>query len=81
MEYFAISDLELRQFHMAGLVAGGGDSVAPVIDTIRARKISYPVVAKKPTDNSASKPCYFCEDLFKDFGLNFCKVCGRKLSK
>jgi hypothetical protein len=42
MEWFAISDIELRQFHMAGLVAGGGDAVLPVVEGIRERKISYP---------------------------------------
>jgi hypothetical protein len=51
MDWFAINDTELRQFHMAGLVAGGGDAVLPVVNEIRGRKISYTSEAKKPTAN------------------------------
>jgi len=53
MDWFAINDTELRQFHMAGLVAGGGDSVLPVVNGIRERKISYTSEAEKPTANKA----------------------------
>ena len=56
MEWFAINDVELRQFHMAGLVAGGGDAILPVINEIRGRKISYTKVAEKPTRNLPSTP-------------------------
>lgn len=41
MDWFAINDTELRQFHMAGLIAGGGDAVLPVVNEIRLRKITY----------------------------------------
>ena len=69
MEWFAINDIELRQFHMAGLVAGGGDAVLPVINEIRGRKISYTRVyyhckaAEKPTRNTQNTPCPKCLDL------------------
>ena len=53
MDWFAINDTELRQFHMAGLIAGGGDSVLPVVNEIRSRKISYTSEAEKPTTNKA----------------------------
>ena len=56
MEWFAINDVELRQFHMAGLVAGGGDAILPVINEIRGRKISYTKVAEKPTRNMPTTP-------------------------
>ncbi|MDD5050981.1 MAG: hypothetical protein PHV93_04585 [Candidatus Pacebacteria bacterium] len=40
-QYYLISETELKQFHMAGLVAGGGDAVLPVVESIRARKCPY----------------------------------------
>lgn len=39
--WYAISDLELRQFHLAALLAGGGDLVLPVINQIRSRTIDF----------------------------------------
>jgi hypothetical protein len=54
MRYYAISELELKQFHMAGLVAGGGDAVLPVVNSIRERKISYAAESQKPAHNTAS---------------------------
>jgi hypothetical protein len=59
MDWFAINDTELRQFHMAGLVAGGGDAVLPVVNMIRDRKISYTSGAEKPTANKQIMPCRF----------------------
>ena len=53
MQYYAISEIELKQFHMAGLVAGGGDAVLPVVDEIRGRKISYTKESAKPAQNTA----------------------------
>lgn len=41
MKFYAISEAELKSFHMAGLFAGGGDTVIPDIKTIQKRKISY----------------------------------------
>lgn len=73
MDWFAINDIELRQFHMAGLVAGGGNFVLPVVNGIRDRKISYITEAEKPTANTGSpklppeiiesnEPCDYCVD-------------------
>jgi hypothetical protein len=59
MDWFAINDTELRQFNMAGLIAGGGDSVLPVVNEIRGRKISYTSEAEKPTTNKQRVPCGF----------------------
>lgn len=39
--WYAISDLELKQFHMAALLAGGGEYVLPAINRIRSRVIDY----------------------------------------
>lgn len=39
--WYAISDLELRQFHMAALLAGGGEYVLPAIERIRSRTIEF----------------------------------------
>jgi len=52
MDWFVINDTELRQFHMAGLVAGGGDSVLPVVNEICGRKISYNSDVQKPAHNT-----------------------------
>jgi hypothetical protein len=41
MQYYAINEIELKQFHMAAKVAGGSKEVVPVLDSIRKRKISY----------------------------------------
>lgn len=39
--WYAITELELKQFHFAALVAGGGEYVAPVIERIQQRIIDY----------------------------------------
>jgi hypothetical protein len=54
MQYYAINEVELKQFHMAGLVAGGGDAVLPVVNGIRERKISYAAESQKPAHNTGS---------------------------
>lgn len=59
MQYYAISELELKQFHMAAIVAGGSREVIPVLATIRGRKISYTKESQKPAHNNGSTPCRF----------------------
>ncbi len=41
VEWYAITDLELTQFHFAALLAGGGETVKPVVEMIRNRAIDY----------------------------------------
>jgi hypothetical protein len=41
MQYYAITEHELRAFHLAGINGGGGDTVAPVIAEIKQRKVEY----------------------------------------
>ena len=53
MDWFAINDNELRQFYMAALIAGGGDTVLPVVNEIRLRKITY-----SESTNGAEKRIY-----------------------
>ena len=66
MQYYAISELELKQFHMAAIVAGGGSEAIPVLAGIRERKISYaeesrPTVRRKaPVQQRKGKTCPVC---------------------
>jgi len=73
MRYYAISDIELRQFHMASLLAGGGDAVLPVINGIREHKISYAAESQKPADNGESAPCEVAESC----PVHRCRECRR----
>ena len=56
MQYYAIGELELKQFHMAAIVAGGSKEAVPVLAGIRGRKISYAVESQKPANNKQSTP-------------------------
>jgi hypothetical protein len=69
MQYYAISELELKQFHMAAIVAGGSREVVPVLDGIRERKISYAAESQKPAHNKQSTPLLF---------EYTCGVCGER---
>ena len=47
--WYAITDLELKQFHFAAIIAGGGDYVSDTVDRIRNRVIDFNTTEKIDT--------------------------------
>lgn len=39
--WYAINEIELKGFHFAALIAGGGETVSPVIEKIQNRVIDF----------------------------------------